>query len=1465
MKHLIRYGFAAAVASLLLISLPGRGTVAQRAELPGLASLYETAAGAVRDTNGDGLADSVAARVILPAEPSVEEVQGATNIAARLGFETTALTLPIVLKATDVSQPPSIAVPILIGRSNALLKPLIDRGAIDISSLKPGQGLVAVVSSPLGGSDGLVVVGADDEGTLNAANELAAYLPRLWGSSGARLVQVETQAVRYLKSNGITGAVRGVSSVVVDSDRRGVAKTVLRVNVPAGEATRAVRAIEQLDTLHRRGLEPETLNYASVASTEVEIWSDGKKTGSASVRRTGLNARTLTPPIEGEGRGGRGGRGAAAPGPAAGRGAGGGRGGAPAAGAAEATEPPSTGTAQTPPPAGATGEGPGAAPAAEGGGFGVVAAPIPAKTFNLANAYSIDGWLGDSYVDLIPDRLETTVVVGDGKESIGAAHIATRLGLESTGVTLPLARDARKVTNAAAEPNPIVVGRTNELTRQLVKLGKVRLDDLRPGEGAIQIVPKAFGPPTATVVAGADAAGTDAAATYLARRLPYLWDVTRGSFRLEDLTAEATDFLAAKTGGAQASLAVGEVDNVLRSLEGKSIESFDATVYLEDANPAFDTFLTGRVKNALKGAGAVTIKSQGITDPVTVFEDKIDIPWEVDDFWATFKSDVLPKVKAGSSVEIETRLSESPQVRKGIADEIRSQLTKAGATAPRVRVLSAYKQGFLWLTEVVIPEMKGKGAKSVVIKVAASNPDLTKKYRFNEVPSRWLHELYPADEFFEKQLGIPKSSFGLELVDEAKEIYSLEAMNAGGQVVYKTTFSPKFVEREYLDKFPGWARVKVTTGWISATVDGQRAIDTRIVTDPERFWDIWQSQELSKIYDHVMRITSNRPTPDKQPFHRDLDIEVWMSEPDFRIGIDEELVSSLEALHEELYFGTLAFFNALGRTTVNAGLGAPGKIFPIVHPNRPGKAGQARILYAGNAAAGARIDISYKEKGVERPTRVTRDLTRMETSAPIVTRAVVAPDRVTEIEVQAEPRDDIQGLRTVDAVENFVRLHEAGLYKTEMSYDHVGRITMAFALGNARSRYPIPNTGAARPSNVRMASAKPKLPVVTWDHVISPEESEEIVEKLSAYPEVKAYKVGRSYRRRDISLMEITLPTASELISVAKYTAYKPTIIISSRQHANEVSSTSHTLKLAELLLTDPGYKPILKKVNVIIHPVTNPDGAAMAFELQKLTPNHMLHAGRYSALGTDVGGGETALLPESRVRPKIWREWLPDIFLNPHGYPSHEWVMPFSGYVPPGFRTYWSSRGWYTSVGGTRDPRYPELSAATEAMRESIVREMNANLDVHNMNVTHQARYRRWGYGFGPFTYGQEIYKDTAIYYTDLETTEPRGNRRVPAPQPGASITRATMNQWPQVTFFTGGTEAPDETAQGEWLNLVVKAGFSYLMANVKYLRDGEYELHRIEEGAAQDGVSTTMLRVRPVRPPKSITNTRITATGGK
>jgi hypothetical protein len=84
-------------------------------------------------------------------------------------------------------------------------------------------------------------------------------------------------------------------------------------------------------------------------------------------------------------------------------------------------------------------------------------------------------------------------------------------------------------------------------------------------------------------------------------------------------------------------------------------------------------------------------------------------------------------------------------------------------------------------------------------------------------------------------------------------------------------------------------------------------------------------------------------------------------------------------------------------------------------------------------------------------------------------------------------------------------------------------------------------------------------------------------------------------------------------------------------------------------------------------------------------------------------------------------------------------------------------------------------------------------------------------------------------------------------------------MNAWPQVTFFSAVSETPDETAQGRRVELVTKPVFSYVMANIKYLRDGQYAVQRIEEDYTRDAVSLTTLRVRPVLPGSAKSNNKV------
>src|SRR5271156_868299 len=53
------------------------------------------------DTNGDGVVDFIAGKVVVPARPSAVENAAAADIAARLGFGSTGLTPPLVITASD--------------------------------------------------------------------------------------------------------------------------------------------------------------------------------------------------------------------------------------------------------------------------------------------------------------------------------------------------------------------------------------------------------------------------------------------------------------------------------------------------------------------------------------------------------------------------------------------------------------------------------------------------------------------------------------------------------------------------------------------------------------------------------------------------------------------------------------------------------------------------------------------------------------------------------------------------------------------------------------------------------------------------------------------------------------------------------------------------------------------------------------------------------------------------------------------------------------------------------------------------------------------------------------------------------------------------------------------------------------------------------------------------------------------
>lgn len=1402
--------------SLCAFSTPAGAATADSP--PGLTSLADVYDHGLRDTNGDGLADSITARVIMPAAPSMQDVQAAANIAARLGYESTAASLPIVFTEDKLPASAQIELPILVGRENRYVRALMAAGAVDVESLVPGQGLIALVPNAMRGRTGIVVVGSDDAGTLSASTELAARLPHLWNMTGITLPAIQEQALAYLRRRNVSATEAFVTSIIVDANRRGISSINVRLRVAADAGPRALEVLRELEVEHRFGREVGTLDFAPVASIIFGVDAGTGSIGRAVVRRTGPNWRTLIAPP-------------------------------PSAPVAAASSPAPVRRPTGGPPARRSrfflNSHDGMFPGGGGANYGFPIAQqiAPAKAFDLSDTYTANGWFGDLYQDLVPDSIETSLILGGNPlDAIGAAHIAARLGLETTGITLPLTKRDAEVAAPQNELSPILVGRENTLVQSLIGNGKTKVDGLRPGEGIVEIVLGAFGDATATIVAGADSSGTNAAALHLTRRLPSLWDTQAGAPTIQDLENETADFLAGRNAAGQAARASIALDQLLREISRGSapLESLTAKLYLEEPNPQLATFLKKRI-GAQARRGKVSVVTEAITQTINVIDDPIQIPWEGTDFWSKLRSELLPKVKPGSSVRLEARLSEDPAVRRQIEKDVSAELRKAGAVATDVRILSAYKQGFFWLTEEVLPTLKARGAKSVHIKVRAARPNLSKEYRFHQLPARWIKELYPADEVYNRELGMAFDAFQIEQVDEATTTYSLQAMDEQGKVVLESRFDPVVVKREFLDTLPGQSVVDVETGRIFAAMNDIDVIDARIETDLERLWNHYQVHWLPKFKDWLTRPAAGAASPLPQPLIRDLKINVSLSEPDYDIG-EGEHISSVEALAHELYMVTNSYIRLAG---ASAGV----RVIPIVQPKPPGD-GSGRFILTRNSAAGGQLDISYKLAGGGPAIDRSINIAPNQLESPRAMRLVAREDRVREIELRVGAASDQAAHEAAEALGALGRLHQAGLFRQALSYAHVDAVAIAVQGPSRAHRQRIANTGGNKPLNAHVALKAPSEPLVTWDHIIGPEESERIVRALSYFPQIDAYKAGKSYEGRDISVVEITAPAQGDQVSQAKLAAYKPTLMLVGRQHGNEPSSTSFSLRLAEQLARDPAFADIVKRVNVVMLPVMNPDGAALAEEIRKTRPMDIAQPGYLNALGRDVMAS-AAGLSESEVDPYLWRKWLPDIYLNAHSASSHEVVQPFSGYAQSGAPTYSFRRGWYSlSFQMPKDPRFPEWTEAALALRDAMAAEINANPDVRSANLRDYERFNRWGHRFAPHLEPLEIYKGTMLFYSDPDSGTLLGNRRLDPPDPGR---QPRMSDWPLITLDGGTFEAADEGAADHSLQLAAQNGFLAVLAHLKYLRDGDYKIERIEEDAPGEGAKYTTIRVRPVMPPKA------------
>lgn len=1346
----------------------------------------------IQDSDKDNLPDKISFQIIIPDTPTTHEIIVASDIAARANLESLVVDFSLVRKESEIRTNENLENPIFIGTNLRKIKQWAKEGKINLSSLKPHQGLVTIVSFK--GQKGMVLVAGSEEALLRTGRAFFLRWPYFWDiwgrEQGETYFSLERDLARFLKEEKVSLKRITIKSVLYEFPiSKPYPGSLKRLRFKSGEIKnlileidfiekksyqKAFKALERLREQHRKGSKTNVLSYSGCARITFVLRHRARKS-QVTLPRVGYPKRILTPSYK-----------------------------------------------------------------------ALIKSKIPGKNFDLLGLFSTEGFYSDSDKDRILDKLDTSVILSQKTNLSGVTQLASRLVLATSGASFPIIYLDKEIENRKALVAPILIGQENSLNKELIKTGKLKLPALERGWGMAKVVPQAFNKSNVLTIVGSDSTGLEKILDYLSKTFPYFDDYKEGNPQIQNIPYALEEFFNGERGSAEAFF-LGKIEKFIKDIQDNAFESFKAKFFLPHKNQKFQEFIKKRLQHSINTED-LEIKTFNLKESKKIFEKEKEFTWEGDEALRLIQEKIKTIKHSEESLKISLGVSESPKIREKLKSQIESHLIQNNIDRFEVEVLSTYKQGFFWLLEKVLPALKGKDIHHLTIRFAEEKENFSIPKRFYTEPSRWLQELYPVDEFISREIHIPLERIIFEMKEEKDPVYEVLAYDEENNLLFKKSFSPRTREIPFLEVLPEWGKVKITTGWLKINRKKKTLVDIPLKSDLEKFWQFYQEKILPQVYSYILKKTANEPSFSKQPYFKRLLIEMWFSEPDYKLGLDEEIVSSLEAIHDEIYFDTLDFLRGITEVDIEdesihedtSRYSAPGNILPLIHPSLEGGQGKVRIVFEDWQARSPQLHLTWKEKGKE-------EIHKKIIFPEIKSKSLRFPsfiyngleERIENLFVKVEVEKKTEYLQLIDLIASYRELRKQGILPAPFRFLKLKTITLAIKFKELEKEEPLPISYIKESEEKLIHPAPLKTgSIVPTDEIISPNMCLEIVELLSHSNTIKSYVAGESYEKRKIPVLEIFLPQG-KYISIPRLITCKPTLYLSGRQHANEVSSTNYILKLAELLAKDKFYQDYTKKMNFVLHPMENPDGAALAYRLQKMTPFHSLHAGRYSSLGIDIGYQVNAakpLLPEAKVRKNLYNRWLPDIYLNLHGYPSHEWVQQFSNYSPYLFRDYWIPRGWFAYFRGLSLPLYQKWKEAATALRTFIIEEMLANNKISKSNKKFYDRYFRWAARWQPHLSYLDLYDGLNLYAKRRSSRENRLSSRR------------------RITFAEETPELMDETAHGTWLDFLCEQGLTYLKAHIKYLTQVRYEIERIEE-ETQDRIHIQFIRSRPgeVKAPKN------------
>lgn len=989
----------------------------------------------------------------------------------------------------------------------------------------------------------------------------------------------------------------------------------------------------------------------------------------------------------------------------------------------------------------------------------------------LEKIFSVGPFLRDQNHDFLPDELAVRLIIPeecDGSVMVAASNFAFRLGMETTSINDWLLVEKY-------EGGPAILFREAERCQILQQ------DELVIIEGTGKEL--------------------EEFSAILCEQFPQLSTFETWTSYLQKLV---DSFLLKNLDGQLAYAASTATDNVTAYVSPEFLQRQEE---IEMAFPK-TTFINHR-------------------SMVEAWQKDFDLTWEVDEFLQMLTS-VYPKIQAGDQVEIQGVLSEDRQVRKELKEKIEAELAQRKATGS-VELICAHKQGFSWINEVLIPKLKSQKIEKITIAFKPFLPDgvtdwteesgATPSYnnvnghdpeKWNDLPIRYLQELYPIQDHLMTAFDLKAEQVEFVTYSGGEELtYEVAVQTESG--TERWTYQASYSERPYLSEYPGMGKVHPPTGRLQVKINGENYLTEEFATDIEKIWTHYQEDVLPKCRKWIEKRAAGEVSKEQQPFFAQLKLDILASEPDERLSSRNDLLSSLDALHEDLYFAGADYFKNYGLEVCGEMFEEPGLILPVIRQNTGRPQFKATLF-----------EQVKKEPQIITDGQVLAHPTdRKEVNCTLQSIAYHQQQLVAMVKVEGA---------AVNVVAAYAKLLEQGLVAQEFDFGLYDQLVFQVADQRFAVRKMPEKAEVEQDLTIDQIDLLP-------DQVIGYEEYLTIIDQLKRVPQIAVYKIATSYLGREIYAIELLPKDAgSGYLSKTKRLTNHPSEIINARHHANEVSGTNGAFLLLKELLTDPKYQDLADQLNLVIVPLENVDGAAIHYELQKTTPEWKLHVARFNGVGKEFYHEYFNLETqhtEAMGMTRLYERFVPDVMVDNHGVPTHEWEQPFSGYTSPSYKGFWLPRSLlYGYFWVATNDEYRSNVVLNKQIEDAIADAIGAVPEMKRWNEEWAAQFEVYAHKWLPKMFPADYYKEMINYWIGFEA-DPQ--HRYP------SI------RFPWLTSVAYTSEVADETAQGEYLTLCAQSHVVHDLATIDLLLAAT-TLYQTSSVLTDEEITISYTRLRPI-----------------